>query len=484
MDKRCRPGILPPGRRAKTTVAKPRHFCALIVPSRRENGKGKGAKGDFVDEKRLRVAGYPRVSTEEQRIHGVSIAAQEDALRQWAADHNYDYVGSYNDAGISARSRYTKRPALLRLLEDVRAGKIDLIIFTKLDRWFRNVADYYEVQRVLDQYHVPWKAIWEDYETETASGRLKVNIMLSVAQDEADRTGERVKRSIEYRWAAGEVAQRLPIGYRREGKTVVYDETARPGVEDFFAVFLDTGNVGRARAAAALRGVHISRTSAGRILRSPFYTGTVRGISVPSYISQAEFELIQRRVALYNRTPAPNRVYLFSGLLICAHCGSRMGGRTTKQTQYYTCYNYLRHDGCPREARAYANERKLETWLLEHLDGILGRQIELAKVSAPRAQKEKPKKEALAKKLERIKNLYIDGDISRGEYVSLRDDIAKQMQSLPERRAVERLESLLPENWQEIYSDLSREGKRAFWCRTIKQINISPTADPEVIFFA
>lgn len=64
----------------------------------------------------MRVAGYARVSTQEQKLHGVSVAAQEQALADWAAEHGHEYVGCYNDAGISARSRYTKRPELLRLL--------------------------------------------------------------------------------------------------------------------------------------------------------------------------------------------------------------------------------------------------------------------------------------------------------------------------------------------------------------------------------
>ena len=192
-----------------------------------------------MEEKRLRVAGYPRVSTEEQRIHGLSITAQEDALRQWALEQNCDYVGSYNDAGISARSRYTKRPALLRLLEDVQAGKIDLIIFTKLDRWFRNVADYYEVQRVLDQYHVAWKAIWEDYETETASGRLKVNIMLAIAQDEADRTGERIRAVFESKVQRGEpISGKVPIGYQIQDKKMVIDPQSAPMAQDMFQQYL------------------------------------------------------------------------------------------------------------------------------------------------------------------------------------------------------------------------------------------------------
>ena len=136
----------------------------------------------------LRTAIYVRVSTEEQKIHGLSIEAQTEALDEWAKEHGVKVVGHYNDAGISARKKHTKRPERIRLLEDVKAGRVDLIVFTKLDRWFRNIAEYYKVQEILEANNVNWKTIHEDYDTSTASGRLKINIMLSVAQDEADRT--------------------------------------------------------------------------------------------------------------------------------------------------------------------------------------------------------------------------------------------------------------------------------------------------------
>ena len=134
-----------------------------------------------------RVFLYARVSTEEQAVHGLSIEAQTRALEEWAKANGHKVVGTYVDAGISARKPASKRPALQSLLSDIRSGKGDMVAFTKLDGWFRNLAEYYKVQEVLEQNRVDWKAIQEDYETATASGRLKVNIMLSVAQDEADR---------------------------------------------------------------------------------------------------------------------------------------------------------------------------------------------------------------------------------------------------------------------------------------------------------
>ena len=102
-----------------------------------------------------RVACYVRVSTDEQKKHGLSVDNQISALEAFCKEKGYIVQGIYNDAGISARKSYRKRPALLQLLEDCKKGQIDLIIFTKLDRWFRSVGDYYEVQTQLEKYNVP-----------------------------------------------------------------------------------------------------------------------------------------------------------------------------------------------------------------------------------------------------------------------------------------------------------------------------------------
>ena len=189
----------------------------------------------------MRVALYCRVSTEEQARSGLSLGDQRDKLEEYAKANRMSVVGIYEDAGISARKPYKKRPAILRLLEDVKEKKIDLILFTKLDRWFRNVGNYYAVQEVLDANGVSWQAILEDYETVTASGRLKVNIMLSVAQDEADRTSERIKFTFEQKRARGESTNgRCPLGYKIvNGRPEIDPETSEAAV-DMFRTFVAT----------------------------------------------------------------------------------------------------------------------------------------------------------------------------------------------------------------------------------------------------
>ena len=125
----------------------------------------------------MRVALYARVSTEEQAIHGLSIAVQQENLRNWADENHHTIVDVYVDAGISARKPASKRPSLQRLLDDVRSGRVDMIVFTKLDRWFRNVKEYYKVQDILDAHKCSWRALDEDYETETSSGRDRKSVV-------------------------------------------------------------------------------------------------------------------------------------------------------------------------------------------------------------------------------------------------------------------------------------------------------------------
>lgn len=103
--------------------------------------------------KPLRCAIYIRVSTEEQHLNGLSLPAQKKALTEYAESHNYTIVGFYADEGISARKPMKNRKGLMQLLEDVKKNKIDMILVTKLDRWFRNIKDYNITEEILQAHN-------------------------------------------------------------------------------------------------------------------------------------------------------------------------------------------------------------------------------------------------------------------------------------------------------------------------------------------
>lgn len=111
------------------------------------------------------------------------------------------------------------------MLNDVQQHKIDIILFIKLDRWFRNVADCCEIQKIPDANNVQWITTGERYDTTTTNGRLNLNIKLSIAQDESDRTSERIKYVFENKRRRGEpTSGNLPLGYRIDDKRMVIDE--------------------------------------------------------------------------------------------------------------------------------------------------------------------------------------------------------------------------------------------------------------------
>ena len=168
-----------------------------------------------------RAALYIRVSTEDQAMHGLSLASEKTALLEYAKEHDMKVVVIFEAEGISARKTYQKCPACCRLLDAISAGNIDVILFIKLDRWFRNIAEYYKVQELLDRHKVDWIATEERYDTTTANGRLSLNIRLSIAQDEADRTSERIKFVFKDKVNRGEaIGYLFPLGYRKEGKSL------------------------------------------------------------------------------------------------------------------------------------------------------------------------------------------------------------------------------------------------------------------------
>lgn len=92
----------------------------------------------------IRIAKYVRCSSDEQKKNGYTIGDQLDLIDEFAADNELVSVGEYVDEGISATLEINKRKDLARLIEDAKAGKFDIVVFKCIDRFFRNVGEYYE----------------------------------------------------------------------------------------------------------------------------------------------------------------------------------------------------------------------------------------------------------------------------------------------------------------------------------------------------
>ena len=280
----------------------------------------------------IRTALYIRVSTEDQAVHGISLEAQDAVLTEYAKKNDLTIVGRYVDEGITARKAIAKRKELMRLLDDVKAGKIDQIIFTKLDRWTRNIRDFYKVQDVLDTHKVTWKTVLESYGTTDATSRLHLNIMLSISQDEADRTSERIKVVFDNKVKKGEyLNQMAPLGYRVEDSKIYKDEETQHIAEDLFCKFFQCHSIrGTQTYIQETYGIRIDANSFRKIFDNPLYCGEYRGTTefCDPYITREQFDEIQKIIKDKNvkRTPS-GLTYIFSGMLVCAKCGRNLSGR-------------------------------------------------------------------------------------------------------------------------------------------------------------
>lgn len=432
-----------------------------------------------------RVFLYVRVSTEEQALHGLSIEAQTIALETWAKANGHKVVGIYTDAGVSARKPASKRQDLQRLLGDVRAGKGELIVFTKLDRWFRNIAEYYKVQEVLEKYHVDWRTIHEDYDTSTASGRLKINIMLSVAQDEADRASERIKAINEMKRQKREplTGDCMP-GYKIEGKKYVKDPALEAAVNGFFRTYLARGSISAAMDEAGRLGLKLQYHRAHKMLDSTAYYGRYFDADgmTPPYITKEEFEEIQSMRRRVVRKSPKNRIYIFSGLIVCGECGGRMGGRvnTNQESYYYNCSaHYLRTAECSN--RINLGQKKIEAFLLETIREEMDRQK--AALNAIPHQKQRDYKAeiaALRGKIDRLKDLYVNDLITleqcKADQKIYQDKIALLEKEFSEQKVpnFKTADRLLASGWEVVYKSLKSEQKQEFWRILLKEIRIYP----------
>src|SRR6478672_9909427 len=175
--------------------------------------------------KQVRCAIYTRVSTDqglEQDFN--SLDAQYDASQAYIrsqAHAGWTLVRSkYDDAGFSGGN--TDRPGLQRLLEDLRAGKVDIVVVYKVDRLTRSLADFAKMVELFDRHGVSFVSVTQAFNTTSSMGRLTLNVLLSFAQFEREVTGERIRDKIAASKARGMwMGGYPPLGYDPRDRTLV-----------------------------------------------------------------------------------------------------------------------------------------------------------------------------------------------------------------------------------------------------------------------
>ena len=162
---------------------------------------------------KTRAIGYVRVSTDTQADRGVSLEAQVEKIRAMATVHDVELLDVLGDAGESAKD--LDRPGMVRILEMVGSRAVGMVIVAKLDRLTRSVKDLAVLLEQFQRRGVSLVSVAESLDTGSASGRLVLNIMVSVSQWEREAIGERTRDAMRHKKAKLEFVGNAPYGYRQ-----------------------------------------------------------------------------------------------------------------------------------------------------------------------------------------------------------------------------------------------------------------------------
>ena len=334
-----------------------------------------------MDEKR--VCGlYLRVSTEDQAKVGFSLPEQRKCLKGLCDYKGWEIYDYYEDAGISAKTG-NLRPEFDRMMEDAKKKKINTVLAIKLDRLTRSIYDWENIMKLSEKYSFDIVCANDDINTTTANGKMITRIMMSVSQNEIERTSERTKFGLAGAIKAGHIPGQTPYGYNRVNRCLVINELEAEIVKRIFSLY----SVGDSFSTIAtkfnsekvLRKTNWKDNTISKIIHNPVYKGDYianRGKKeekyyknvCPAIIDEETWEWCNLQTRKNSRNYKRKEEYLFLQKLKCPKCGVILGGRACnkistrgKKYFYYQCHK------CNR----YVKQDDVEKYLVGTLNEII-----------------------------------------------------------------------------------------------------------------
>lgn len=338
----------------------------------------------MIEKKILRCAIYTRVSDDEgldQEFSSLDNQREAGEYHIKAQAHAGWTVlpERYDDGGYSAKDLH--RPAARRLLQDIKDSKIDIVVVYKIDRLSRNMFDFVDLMKLFEQHKVTFVSVTQHFNTETAMGKLILNILQSFAQFEREMTAERIRdkfaaSKMKGMWMGGppplgyDVVERKLITHPKEvalvnhiferyvalkSTTLLCDELKRDGHRTKSYISRKQRPVGgQIFAVNAVLTVLRNRLYVGEVHhKGKYYPGQHKAVVPRALFEQAQEILNQNGNVKRKRTWAIKSKALLKGLLVCGGCEGLMSPTHTrkgnKHYHYYVTNSYRRNscDGCP-----------------------------------------------------------------------------------------------------------------------------------------
>lgn len=442
------------------------------------------------------VAIYVRVSTDRQAKKGDSIDEQLSTCKNYiASKENMVLAGTYIDDGISGRK--IKRGDFEQLLDDVRLGRVNLIIFTKLDRWFRSLRHYLNTQAILEANHCDWLAVDQPYfDTTTPHGRAFVAQSMTFAELEAENDSVRIRDVFDYKYRQGEVLSgKVPLGYSIENKHLVLSQDADKALH-IFQFYAECGSLNQTISHLERdMGIIMSQDNLKKsVLKNKKYIGVFRDNDhyCPALVPVDLFERVQELLAI-NIKVSQKYSYVFSGLLRCAHCGQAFSGAMRKIKKrngdgYYKYPFYRCHGAYPNKRcvnRKIIFESYIERYLLSNIQDLLQKYIADYEIATAKVVDYDSRRASILKKIDKLKDLYVNDIITMDELKQDKERYTKELESLPRNQSqkdMTPIRKLLKMDLNSVYETLDPAERRQLWRSVIKEIQIDDRRNLKVIF--
>lgn len=390
---------------------------------------------------------YMRVSTEDQVREGFSLPEQEERLEAYCKFKGFVIKDYYTDAGISAKTG-NYRPEFERLKEDIKSKKINTIIALKQDRITRSIFDWEELMRFLEENDAYLDCVNDDINTTNANGKMVSRILMSVSQQEIERTSERTKVGLAGAIKQGHIPHQAPLGYKHENKKLVIDHLTKDVVIRIFELYHKGMSYQKISTLfnkeQVLGKTNWRDSSIVAILENEIYKGDfVHGKRTkhPTYyenvvepiVSKEMWEECQVQKKKNSKSYQRTLTYLFLQKLRCPKCNRILGGKATQKKNGNIYYYYYCHD-CKINFKESLVEEYFNDFINElvEYDSVVN-QFFLPMIKQKFDEPQEELKKDINKqkdKLERIKRAYINGVFSLEEYNDERKLVESALEKL------------------------------------------------------